>query len=106
MFTTLQDTLMRDLGLDELPEEERGRIAEQIAGIVFQGTMLRVLDLLDEVKQEELGDLFEASAKSPDDVELHQKLFSFLREHVPNLDAIVQDEVLALKAEYSAIQQD
>ncbi len=100
MTDTLQDTLMKDLGLDELPDEERAQLADQIAGIVFQGTMLRVLDLLDEAKQEELGNLFEASTNVQNDFSKHTAIFDYLATHVPNLDAIIKQEIEQLKVEY------
>ncbi len=101
MLDFIPKTILKDLQLDELPEDEKAVLTENIAGVVFQGTMLRVFELLSEPQLEELGKLFEASSTDSEDAEKKEAIYNFLKSNVPTLDTIVTEEILVLKNEFN-----
>ncbi len=91
MDTILQDNIIKDLGLDVLPESEREEALMSIGKMVFQGVLMRVLDEMSDEDAEAFGKLME---EKPDD---QQAFLNFLQSKVPNLDEIVKEEAMNFK---------
>lgn len=91
------------------PPQEEDELFDDIAEVIFQGVMLRVMNELPEDKQDMLSDLFDASNEDPENEEKRNAIYAFLSEHVPNFDELVQAELDAFKAEeekaYKEIEQ-
>lgn len=91
------------------PPQEEDELFDDIAEVIFQGVMLRVMNELPEDKQDTLSDLFDASNEDPENEEKRNAIYAFLSEQVPNFDELVQAELDAFKAEeekaYKEIEQ-
>ena len=87
------------MGIDSLPVEEQKDTMEKLGAIVYQETMIRVLDTM----SEEDKDAFEKLIESNPDPE---KMFSFLSEKVPDISSIVSQEAQKLKDESSKIMDN
>ena len=99
MEDTLKQNIMKDLGLDLLPPEERDEALLRVGNIIFKSVLLRVLDELDEKQK----DAFDATLDAnPDNQEA---VFEFLRSNVPDFDALVADVIAKFRQESLATTQ-
>jgi hypothetical protein len=99
MFNTVNNNIIKILGIDLLPVEQQKEAMEKLGGIVYQEVMLRVLDIM----SEEDKDAFEKIIESTPDPEV---MFTFLAQKVPNIDTIVSEEAEKLRAESAEIMSD
>lgn len=87
----LDINLIEELGLDQLPPQERDAALLTIQEALFQGILLRALNELEESEQDELQKVLQANPAGQD------AAFTFLREKVPYLELIAQQEVAKFK---------
>jgi hypothetical protein len=92
------DTPANDFGLAALDPDKRDETLEAVGRVIYEAVFLRVMDLLDEAGQAEFEKVL-TDAKSGDEI------LAFLEERVPNLDAIVQEEVQKFKSESTAFMK-
>ncbi|MFB6181673.1 MAG: DUF5663 domain-containing protein [Candidatus Magasanikbacteria bacterium] len=85
----LEENLVTMLGIENLPDEEKSQILTKATRIAEKRIVLRVLDLLDEEKQEEFGQ----AVSSQDQEEIQ----SILQEEVDNFQELAQEEVVKVK---------
>lgn len=79
--------LIEKLGWMDLPEVDRDALLEKTGDVVFQKVLARIMEnMLDEDKVK-FEALFSNEATSEDEV------LAFIRERVPNVDVLVQEEV-------------
>lgn len=88
--TVLKQTIIEELGLQDLPQEKQDELMTQIGEVVMKRIYLETMETLEKEDQEKLVDLME---KSPDRVE------PFLREKIPDYDNFVKKVVDDFKAE-------
>ena len=93
MNTILQENIIKDLGLENLPQKEQEESLLSIGRIIFQSVMIKVMEELDEAGKDEFEKIL---AEKPNDEEA---ILNFLRSKLPNLDEIVNDEVAKFKQE-------
>lgn len=94
MNTTLKENIIKELGLESLPEERKMEILLSIGRIVQQNIILRILDeLKDEKDKDEFDKLL--GEKGNDE----QAIFEFLQSKIPKLDEIVNEEIAKFKQE-------
>jgi hypothetical protein len=86
--------------------EEELDLIDGISEVIFQGVILRVLKVLPEEKQEELGNLFEASAADSNNNTKREAIYTFLQKEVPQLDEFVQAETDAFNEAEGAILEE
>lgn len=91
MDTILQENIIKDLGLDALPESEREEALMSIGKMVFQGVLMRAINELSDEDAEAFGKLME---EKPDD---QQAVLDFLQSKVSNFDEIVKEEAMNFK---------
>lgn len=89
MNRTASARLLEILEVTELPEEERESLVLEINELVFRGSMIRLMEVMDASGRDEFAVLMESS---PDDA----KIQVFFRERVPDLDAHVDEVVREL----------
>lgn len=89
----LQKNIIKDLGIDTLPEKEQEEMLLSIGKIIFQSVLIRVMDELDEKGKDEFEKLLEEKAND------EEAILNFLRLKIPNLDEIVNEEVAKFKQE-------
>ncbi|MDI6884669.1 MAG: DUF5663 domain-containing protein [Hadesarchaea archaeon] len=93
MPTILQRNIIKDLGLDKLPEKEQEEALLTIGRIIFQAVLIRVMNELTAKEKDQFEKLL---TEKPDDEET---ILKFLQTKVPNLNEIVNDEVAKFKKE-------
>ena len=91
MNDILKQNLITALHLDALPAEEREKVLIDVGKVIYGKVLLRVLEELSDKDKDEFDKLL---GVNPDDDEA---IFKFLSGKVPNLDALVNDEVAEFK---------
>lgn len=89
----LEQNITDLIGLDSLSPEKRAELLESASQVIFQAIVLRLADVLNEEDVAQLGELFEKSGR--DD----EELLNFLKERVPNIDEIINEEIISFKKE-------
>ncbi|MES2225215.1 MAG: DUF5663 domain-containing protein [Patescibacteria group bacterium] len=84
------ETLLKALDLTELPVEEQEELLLEFNSLVFEGTMLRLIDRMDEPTREAFEALLETDP-SDDQVE------AFLALKVPDVDSIVEETLADIR---------
>ena len=84
--------IIKEFGLEELPEAEQQDVIEQFGDVVFQAVIVRGLAALSE---EEKNKLDETLAKDPENP---GAMMDFFMATIPNFEAIVQQEVARIRA--------
>lgn len=84
--------LIADLGLDELPEEERSELLSDIGEVVFEAAMRKTLQNLPPEKQDALIALFDASTADPQNEQKAQAIEAYLKEHAPDFERYLVEE--------------
>lgn len=87
----LQANLLKELGIEDLPLEQKEKILLDVTTIINQDISLRLLEELPEEKAKELETLLTDFADDPDRLQI------FFRQEVPNFDEIVQEEIAKYK---------
>ncbi len=85
----------KELGLESLPEKEKNEILLRISVIIYQGVMLKIIDILSEEDQETLNTFF----KDESEQDQGDKILEFLKSKIENLDDVVLEEVEKFKKE-------
>ncbi len=93
MTTILQENIIKDLGLENLPQKEQEEALLNVGRIIFQSILIRVMEELDEAGKNEFEKIL---TEKPNDEEA---VLNFLQSKLPNLNEIVNDEVLKFKQE-------
>ncbi|MEK9154761.1 MAG: hypothetical protein AAB596_01690 [Patescibacteria group bacterium] len=93
MDNILKQNLIKEIGLDTLPQEEQESALLSIGRIIFQGVLIKVLDELNDKDKDELEKLL--AEKSDDEA----AILNFLRAKVANLEEIIKSEVERFKKE-------
>ena len=79
-------TILEALDLPDLSPEEQEEMLTDLDEMIFQGTLVRLLEMMDEATQAEFEALMERDA-SPEELE------AFLDKKVPNSKSAVEDTI-------------
>jgi len=96
MLNKIQNNIIETLGINKLPIEDQKEAMEKLGGIVYEETILKALEIMEEKDQEEFAKLVE---KNPDP----EIILTFLNEKIPNLEEIIKEEAEKLRNESSEI---
>ncbi|HRH26582.1 MAG TPA: DUF5663 domain-containing protein [Parcubacteria group bacterium] len=91
MKNILPNDIIKEWGLQSLPQEKQLEMVERIGKIIYQALMVRSLDILSLDEQEEFDELLDQDSTTPDDV------LGFLQKKIKNFDKIVLEERRSLK---------
>ena len=91
MKNILPTDIIKEWGLQSLPEDKQLDMVERIGKIIYQALLVRSLDILSEKEQEDFDVLLDKDATTPDDV------LGFLQKKIPNFEKIVLEERRNLK---------
>lgn len=86
----LEKNIISELGLDDLSEEKKTGLINKISELVEKRITLR---LMREIGKEKVND-FSKLEKQDDDAKM-----KFLQDNVPNLESVIQEEVVKVKKE-------
>jgi hypothetical protein len=90
-----------ELGLDRLPFPEREKVLTSIAGSIFEGALVRILEEMGEVKGAALDAALDAAPSGDPEA-----LVRTLREHVPGLDQALAEEASAFRLDAVATMRE
>lgn len=93
MNNLLSKDVVRDWGLQALPEKKQAEMVERIGRILYQAILVRSLDILSEKEQEDLDVILDKDATTPDVV------LAFLKSKIPTFEMLLREEKDNLKAE-------
>ncbi|HEY1042155.1 MAG TPA: DUF5663 domain-containing protein [Candidatus Paceibacterota bacterium] len=82
-------TILQTLDVGALPEEDQQSLLEELHELVFKGSLVRMIEQMDDATREE----FEALMASDADEET---VDTFLKERVPGADKAVEDTMREL----------
>lgn len=99
----LQKDITKELGLENLPEDKKEEIYLRISKIIYQNTMIRVVELLNEEQQDEFNNLLDEVSKTEGESD---KVLEFLRAKIENFDDILAEEVVKFKEESVDVMKD
>lgn len=99
MFNTINNNIIKILGIDTLPVEQQKDAMEKMGAIVYQEVMLRALDIM----SEEDKDAFEKIIEKNPDPEI---MFTFLSTKIPNINEIVNEEAEKFRNESADIMSE
>lgn len=87
MANPVNQNIIQALGLDNLPEEEKNKMLEEMGRVVYQNIILRVINELKEEDKDELDAFLETNTDN------QEAIYEFLKSKLPNLDEIAAEEV-------------
>lgn len=87
MANTVNQNIIQALGLDNLPEEEKNKMLEEMGRVVYQNIILRVLEELKEEDKDEFDAFLEKNSDN------QEAIYEFLKSKIPNLDELAAQEV-------------
>jgi len=82
--------LIKELGLDWLPDEERQKILDEMSELVSRAIWLKIMDNLNETQAEALGALIDTATD-------HAEVTNFLKQNIPSIEEIIREEVARYK---------
>ncbi len=88
--------IIEALNLAELPEAEQEEMLLDLQDLVFKGTMVRLIEMMDEKTREEFSALLDKDAAE-------EEIEAFIEKHVPNADAVAQDTMDELTDDILAV---
>ncbi len=91
MNDILSKDVVKEWGLGSLPSEKQSEMVERIGKMIYQGILVKALDILSEKEQVELDLLLDEDATTPDTV------LTFLQSKIPTFDRLVADERQSLR---------
>lgn len=93
MTNILKQNIIKELGIDILPEKEQEEALLRIGRIIFQSVLIRVMEQLNAKEKDQFTKLL---TEKPDD---EKAILDFLKSKIPNLNEIVNEEVASFKKE-------
>ncbi len=84
----VQDNIFVELGLVNLPVERKVQMLEQMNDLIHKRVMVRMLQMLPEEAKQQLP---EVEKRSP------EEQLQFILQFIPDLSALVAEEVAAVK---------
>ncbi len=91
----LKVDLFEELNLQELSDDERRVLLEDMSKVIIQGILLKIVESLSLEKQNELTDLFNKAAVGEIEQEV---LINFLYKEIPHLDDLIKEEIAHYKS--------
>lgn len=93
MNPILQQNIMKDLGLDALPQDQQEQALQGISKIIFQSVIIKLLEKMNDEDAAEFEKVMEANMDN------EEVVLSFLQSKFPDLDNIVSGEIAKFKQE-------
>ena len=91
MNDILSKDVVKEWGLGSLSPAKQSEMVERIGKMIYQGILVKALDILSEKEQVELDLLLDEDTTTPDTV------LTFLQSKIPTFDRLVADERQSLR---------
>lgn len=89
----LSKDIISEWGLGELPQEEQIDMVDRIGRLIYQAILVRSLDILSEIEQDEFDALLNEDTSTPEEVVI------FLERKIPTFKVLLKEEVNKLKSD-------
>ncbi|OGZ35878.1 MAG: hypothetical protein A3A94_01255 [Candidatus Portnoybacteria bacterium RIFCSPLOWO2_01_FULL_43_11] len=96
MTKSIEDNLISQLGLDDLPQEKKIELIMKWGNLVQKDIIMRILRELPEKDKKELDELLAEKGENMEDI------YKFLENKMPNLDDLVREEIEKFREEIKA----
>jgi hypothetical protein len=83
--------IITEWGLSGLSDQDQVHFVERIGKLTYQAILVRSLDILSEVEQEEFDLLLDEDTTTPEDV------MAFLQKKIPTFNFLLKEEIRKLK---------
>ena len=90
----LNINLVKELGLDSLPQEKKSALIDQMLEVIESRINLEVLSILTEEQKKELDRILDSD----------EDMLSFLRKNIANFDVMVAETIANFKKEVLDMQ--
>jgi len=90
-FSAIQEALE----FDEMTPEEQEELMLDLSNLIYNGTMLRIMERMDEKYKDEFLELIDKGASQ-------EELATFIEKNVPNADSAVEETVAELTSDILA----
>ncbi|HQU07642.1 MAG: hypothetical protein B7X04_02075 [Parcubacteria group bacterium 21-54-25] len=90
------ETLFSTLDLSEYPPAEQEQILLDLSDTIFEGTLIRLIERMDQKTRDDFEKLMERDASE-------EEVSTFLTEHVPDADEIMLETVRAITKDVAAL---
>ncbi len=90
------DEIKEALDFDTMTKAEQDDLLLELNELIFKGTMIRVLEVMDEKDKEGFHDLIDQNASS-------EELSRYIQSHVSNIDFFVAETVQDLTQDIQAV---
>lgn len=87
----LKVDLFKELGIEDMPADQKIALAEQMFDVLLKSIMVGVLENLTPEKRDELSNLFDSAGENP------QAVTDFLEREVPDYEDIAKEEIAKYK---------
>lgn len=91
MNNILSKDIIKEWGLEALPETKQVEMVDRIGRIMYQAILVKSLDILSEKEQTEFDALLDLDTTTPQDV------LAFLQTKIPTFEQLIIDERKSLK---------
>src|SRR3990167_8410501 len=96
MTKSIEDNLISQLGLDDLPQEKKIELIMKWGNLVQKDIIMRILRELPEKDKKELDELLAEKGENMEDI------YKFLENKMPNLYDLVREEIEKFREEIKA----
>jgi hypothetical protein len=96
----VKNILYEYFDLEDATDDEQKEFAQDMGELIMQVLLRRAWTHFDTVKRSILAELLMKINSNPEDMDLQNKLFSFLDENLPDADNIVSREIESIRSLY------
>ena len=87
----LSKNIITEWSLEELSPQEQIDVVERLGRLIYQALLVRSLDILSHMEQDELDALLDIDTTTPEDV------LAFLQKKIPTFHFLLKEEIENLK---------
>ena len=93
MTNQLTQNFLEELGLNNLPEDKKIQLLDDVGRMIQQNVIFRVIEVMNESDKDEFDRVIGENMDNP------EAILNFLKAKVPNFEIIVSEEVEKFKKE-------
>lgn len=93
MTNQLTQNFLEELGLNNLPEDKKIQLLDDVGRMIQQNVIFRVIEVMNESDKDEFDRVIGENMDNP------EAILNFLKAKVPNFETIVSEEVEKFKKE-------
>lgn len=92
----MNTSLLEALGIQDLSPEEQEEMLIELNDLVFKGSLIRIVELMDDETKDKFNDLLEADPPE-------EEIQAFFLEHVPGADKAIEETIEEIRDDILAV---